>query len=406
MPSNLTKKASYGGVVFKEKIKVLTDKLNLPTKTYTDIWEQQHAKAFVIAGAMQDGLLTDFKSAVLKSVDGSNTLEDFRKDFDKIVSKHGWDYNGGRNWRTRVIYETNTRMAYSAGRYKQMQAVTRSRPYWQYRHSFAVANPRPQHQAWDGMVLRHDYSWWNTHFPANGYGCDCSVRTLSQRDMDRKGLKLSKSPKVVWTEKVVGVTTNPRVVKVTDGIDPGFAYNPGKAVWGEQLAKVTYDKEIAKLKNQSQWQSMNTKNWQDYGLAKELKFKAFTGANVDTSGDMAVVLTDLMGSSEKVFKVAGSAVLINAAFIASHLPESRAEYLPLLIEALNDPHEVWQTFEYHKVNKKVAVKRRIISLYTINGNAINIVLNVKSGVLIGWTIVPLKSKRINKLRTGELIFSK
>jgi hypothetical protein len=40
-----------------------------------------------------------------KAITGGTTLEDFRKDFDRIVAKHGWDYNGGRNWRSKVIYE-------------------------------------------------------------------------------------------------------------------------------------------------------------------------------------------------------------------------------------------------------------------------------------------------------------
>jgi len=405
--SNDTPKAKYGGIAFKQKIKTLSDKLNLPTKTYADIWEKQHAKAFVVAGAMQDDLLTDFKRAVLKAVDGTSTLEDFRKDFDQIVAKTGWDYNGGRNWRTRVIYETNTRMAYAAGRYQQMQAVKVSRPYWQYKHSIAVVTPRAQHLAWDGMVLAADDPWWKTHYPPNGYGCDCYVRTLSARDLEGKGLSVSESPAVIWTDKMIGATTNPRVVKVTAGVDAGFAYNVGEAAWGQQLAKTVYDKEIAKLKNQSKWQSMAKTDFVDYGRSIEIPFKVLKPKKVITrSQDPADYLLELIGKSEKVFDVAGSAVLVNAAFLGEHLTADRSKYLPLLLKALEEPYEVWQVFESHKVSKQVSLKRRLFSDYTLDGMAMSVVLTVKQGVLVSWTVVPLKPKRLNKLRKGVLIFSR
>ena len=34
----------------------------------------------------------------------------------------GWA-NGGRNWRTRVIFETNLRTSYAAGRWQQLQRI-------------------------------------------------------------------------------------------------------------------------------------------------------------------------------------------------------------------------------------------------------------------------------------------
>lgn len=406
MPDNATKTAKYGGIVFKEKIKAFADKLNLPTETYTDIWDKQHAKAFVVAGAMQDDLLSDLKRAVLNAVDGGSTLADFRNDFDAAVAKAGWDYSGGRNWRSRVIYETNTRMAYSSGRYQQMQAVKRSRPFWQYEHSGAE-NARPQHLAWNNMVLMADDPWWRTHYPPNGYGCDCRVRTLSQRDLDRKGINVSTSPDVIWTDKTVGVTTNPRTVKVTDGVDAGFAYNVGEATWGEQLSKTVYDKEIAKLQNQSKWQSMEKLNWESYQRPSVLDVEAMPrNKQANASRDTTELLTELMGSDERVFNVAGAPMLLNASFLAEHISPERNEFLPLLIDALENPLEVWQTFEYHKVSKRVSIKRRVVGSYALGNKMLNIVLSVRSGVLVSWTVVPLNLNRINKIRKGTLVFAR
>ena len=68
----------------------------------------------MIAGAQHDDLLCDFHGAIRKAIEQGTTLEEFRHDFDGIVGKHGWSYNGGRGWRTRVIYDTNLRTSYLA----------------------------------------------------------------------------------------------------------------------------------------------------------------------------------------------------------------------------------------------------------------------------------------------------
>lgn len=172
---------------FREQNEFLRRKLNLPTESWTDIYTREHDYAFVVAGANRDELVADFRQAVEKAITGGTSLEEFRREFDAIVARHGWSYNGGRNWRSRVIYETNLRSSYMAGRYEQLMAVREERPYWQYIHSDAVEHPRPEHEAWNGMILHWSDPWWQYHFPINAWGCQCSVRALSQRDLERMG---------------------------------------------------------------------------------------------------------------------------------------------------------------------------------------------------------------------------
>ncbi len=40
--------------------------------------------------------LADFRAAVDKAISQGTTLAEFRKDFDTIVAKYGWSYNGSR----------------------------------------------------------------------------------------------------------------------------------------------------------------------------------------------------------------------------------------------------------------------------------------------------------------------
>ncbi|MDE0714089.1 MAG: DUF935 family protein [Gammaproteobacteria bacterium] len=234
-----TASEQHARLPFEQQVEFFRGKLNQPTAAWTDIWQSQHDRAFVVAGAAKTDLLTDLRSAVTDAIENGTTLEDFRKAFDGIVEKHGWSYNGGRDWRTKVIYSTNLRTSYAAGRYRQMKDMADRRPYWRYRHSHAVVNPRPHHLAWDGMILRHDDPWWNTHYPPNGWGCQCYVESLSERDMERMGKEGPDTAPEIGTRTVtVGQRgPHPRVVEVPDGIDPGWAYAPGQSLMRTGLEK-------------------------------------------------------------------------------------------------------------------------------------------------------------------------
>lgn len=223
----------YGGQPFEEAILFFRRKLNMPTAHWDDLWKMMHTRGFSVAGAMQEELLADLKTAVDKAIADGTTLAQFRKDFDGIVAANGWIYKGGRNFRSKMIYDTNLRTAYHAGRYQQMidPDVVAQRPYWQYRHG-GSANPREEHLAWDGLVLPADDPWWDTHYPPNGWGCKCRVVTLSQRDLERLGkTEPDDAPAIEyrdWKDR------DGKTHKVPQGIDPGWDYNVGQ---GDNLLK-------------------------------------------------------------------------------------------------------------------------------------------------------------------------
>ena len=224
---------------FAEAIAFFRGKLNLPTLAWTDIWEHQHSHAFVVAGAARDDLLADFREAIDQAISDGTGYAEFRAQFNDIVRRHGWSYNGGEGWRSRVIYHTNMQTSYQAGRYQQMKEISERRPFWQYKHSNLVADPRPEHQAWDGITLRHDDPWWQTHYPPNGWGCRCKVRALSERDLRRQGKTApDRAPDIEYVTEVVGIRgPSPRTVSTPVGIDPGWAYNVGEAAPGQGVQR-------------------------------------------------------------------------------------------------------------------------------------------------------------------------
>lgn len=223
-----TKNKADFRVPFDEQINFFKHKVNLPTDNYLDLEGAEHDYAFVVAGANRNDILINFRAAIDKAITDGTTLDAFRKDFDDIVAKSGWDYNGGRSWRSRIIYDTNLYSSYNAGRYEQQQSMAAYRPYLQYVHRDGQKNPRPQHEAWDDLVLPADDPFWQSHYPINAYGCKCSVIAHSETSLKREGLSVGTSPKINYVTKELGKRSgNPKTVTLPEGIDYGFDRIPG-----------------------------------------------------------------------------------------------------------------------------------------------------------------------------------
>lgn len=207
---------------FREQVAFFERKVNVPSTRWDDIRLGDHAHGFMVAGATRAALLDDFRNAILRAIKEGRGFADWQRDFESIVAKHGWSgWTGegsaaGRAWRAKVIYQTNIRQSYNAGRYAQLTRpeMLAVRPWWEYRHGERgySKNPRPIHQSWNGLVLHYSDPWWKTHYPMNGWGCNCGVRAHGEADLKRLGLKKGTAPG-----------------GGLEGVDPGFEYNVGEA---------------------------------------------------------------------------------------------------------------------------------------------------------------------------------
>lgn len=219
---------------FTEAIDFFKKKIKLPTSGYTDIWQEQHSLSFVVAGANTDALVTDFYNAMLNAKEKGTGYAAFQQEFDATTARNKWAHNGTPGWRSRVIYDTNMQAAYNAGRFQQQWELRDAMPYWKYVHT-SREHPRPWHLAWNGTILPATSDWWITHYAANGYGCKCRIDALTQAQAEAFWKAAGKTgpdpePVIEWEEITVGKNGgNPRTVRTPKGIDPGFAYNPGRA---------------------------------------------------------------------------------------------------------------------------------------------------------------------------------
>ena len=236
---------------FEEASSFFRDKLNIPTQAWTDLWKEEHAKGFMVAGAMKADLLTDFRESIQKAIDGKLALKEFQGQFDDIVARHGWSHNGSRNWRSELIYNTNVRTAYMAGRWQQLTEPGAKLPYLVYRHADGVRHPRPLHVSWNGITLPADHEFWKTHFPQNGWGCRCTVFAASEKDR-QAAIAAGKSEPPAgyndYTETEVYDKDGKyvRTRRTLPGIDEGWDYNVGQAMFKWQPALDKYPYPVAR----------------------------------------------------------------------------------------------------------------------------------------------------------------
>ncbi|WP_339429496.1 PBECR2 nuclease fold domain-containing protein [Pseudomonas taetrolens] len=377
---------SHGSLPFKEQIDYFRGKVDVPTRAWTDIYNAEHDHAFVVAGAVKRELLADLRGAVEKSIAGGGTLEQFRKDFDQVVGKHGWQYNGERGWRTNVIWETNLRQSYNAGRETQMAdpELRKRRPYGVYRHGDS-AHPRPEHLSWNGITLPLDDPWWSTHNPQNGWGCKCKKFMLSQRDVDRQGLTVGNAPPIEWEDRVIGKNSpnGPRIVRVPKGIDPGFEYAPGRSRLTDAVPQLrAHDPLPAPNALPKVVTPTGLPNRQPLGeLPAPRPVAADRLSPVDQPVSQAVtqflgefgatdtapaVMRDMVGDVQ----VIGRAMFADAKTGTIKLaPQIKAHELPLIAEVLKAPDEIWARLYWLPGLGKAVLRRRYLAHFQIKGIA-------------------------------------
>lgn len=244
MVAQMRPEVSAFNVKAREAIANLRGKVPMPTERWDDLAGPVHGQYFAVAGATSADLLRDLHDAVSRNIEERRTLAQFRKDFDKIVAQYGWSYRGSRGWRTELIYRVNMRSAHMAGMWQKLWDNREHQPYLKYQ-AVLDGRTRPQHRTWSGTILPITDPFWSTHYPPNGWNCRCTVIGYSERDLQRKGLKISESPEVKYRN--VTNSDGEVVDRVPVGIDPGWDHNVGRS-WlepevalGQKLATLPID---------------------------------------------------------------------------------------------------------------------------------------------------------------------
>lgn len=265
-----------------------------------------------------------------------------------------WEYRGDRAWRIKTIFETNIRTSFMAGRLRQMRdpELVRMRPFWEYLHGDIRTPkvPRPDHVAWNGLILRWDDPWWNIHFPPNDWVCSCGVRTLAARNLASRGKTgPDPAPKDVLIPSIDPSTG--QLAMRPRGIGWGWAHTPGD-LWERGLVPSALIEEgggvihegrhIVQIDTPSPLADLQAKAkpFVAKPLPPGLTEEAYVTAFLEPFGaelGKAVLFTDAAGHampiSDQLFRTRDGQLKVSK--------RGRDLFTPLMAEVLMDPDEIW-----------------------------------------------------------------
>lgn len=201
----------------QDAIRYLEQKFPKASWAYTDLLDNAHDRAFVVAKMVDVDLATTVQRSIIDAMQEGKGYKAWAKDIDKVLAKSGW-YDGqinvdsqgnakkvvtGGQHRLETIYRTNVAAAYEAGRQQVIFNDRDDDPFGYVMYSAIMDNrTRPTYKALHGKVMEKSDPAWSSISPPNGYNCRCTIVELTQGQIDRYGYKVSKSEGKLSTQVV------------------------------------------------------------------------------------------------------------------------------------------------------------------------------------------------------------
>jgi SPP1 gp7 family putative phage head morphogenesis protein len=255
-----------------------------PSFRWQDVFQQEHAAAFSVAGVAQRDVLQLFRDELDLSLREGRSAADFAKRIRPALAAKGWwgdveitDEATGETRVTRfdqrrlqLIYDVNLRQSHAAGRWARIERNKRRQPFVMYR-TMRDERVRASHRAWDSLVLPVDDPFWRQHYPPNGWRCRCIAFALSERDIAERIANGEPIRRTAPPDQPIDYV-NPRsgeVVQVPGGVDPGFAYNPGQARTQHlaELQRTALDSAAPELASALVRESLRSSNFERFVFA-------------------------------------------------------------------------------------------------------------------------------------------
>lgn len=387
---------------------------------YRDVWREEHARAFTVAKAMREDLLADLRRSVERALEKGETLKQFKKGLEGTLEGYGWSgftlgpdgdlIELGTPRRLKTIYDTNMRTARAAGQWERIQRSKKTNPFLIYQLGPSREH-RIEHSNWSGLVLSADDSWWETHYPPNGWGCKCHVRQMSKSEAEAAGI--DQAPPIIrepWENKRTGA-----IEMVPKGLDPGWDTNAGKTrlfdlsrdlpdcIPGRSRNAEDKKSCIAPLPGQDTWETlgMDSLTAMDSGLFLPAPKRLQKAATV---GEAHKVVDDIF-RGEATVGVIDTPVetVLFTRDITRHMvlkrEDARERFANYIKIALESPHEVWAT-EYTD-----GIRNRYIAVFEGKEQLAVIVRVNKDGSIFWNAMQRNRLKRMDALRVGSLLYA-
>ena len=292
---------------------------------------------------------------------------------------------------------------------------------------------------WSGHV--YDFATETGLIMANGVivsNCRCRARNLSEKEVERRGLKVendvrlhereaSGQPPVdkrtgetlgEWRQRGISIPDPARPgERVYLWADQGWDYNPGDAWARTDKGGLWPDCQdggsdfaakgdcLGVLRGQKTWRSYGRLDLRDPGIRRQDAPQLVD--RTATRGEALAVLEVALGVTAarptRIVQTPVEPVIIAHPWL-SHVIEKEADgrerFANFILPTLEDPFEVW--------NVRYAdggLRRRYIGLFTGRHDLMVIVRENEDGSLL-WNALQADPKRMNKLRIGALLYGK
>lgn len=410
------------------------------TYGWQDLWQQEHAQSFTVSRLTRADLLQSLQEQITGSVNGDLSRRDFMRDSKAMLKQAGlWgttevtDPTTGEILETKfdparlkLIFDTNTSMAYAAGQWDRIQQTKATHPYLRYitLHDDRV---RKAHAAWDSVTLPVDDSFWTTHFPPNGWRCRCRVVSVNKREYAAGKTPDGSAMRKQAPDVQMRDWRNPRtdqILPIPVGIDPGFGYNPGMAgkrtksqsdVTQEKLSKLSPLLEsaaraagvsvpaIAKaLLSQPTWKTLGLADLRTATALAEAPPLIKAAATAEEALETMREALGIEANSGIVVETPVEMVRILDAslpHVVAKTNDARERYANYVLPTLRNPTEVWAT-QYDDAT----VRNRYIKLFNGSKNDLLVVVMVEPDGSIFWNMMQRDRKSMNDMRVGERKF--
>ncbi len=411
---------------YPEALAFWRDKVLLPPGQYATLSDDAKMKAFGVSGIARIDELTTVYTALDRALADGTTFADFKKHCGEIFTSRGW--TGRRAWRIENVFRTNVQAAYMTGRWQQAKDSAEDRPYGQY-SAVRDSRTRPTHYALHGKIYPLDHVFWNSWWPPNGFLCRCTVKTLSQEEVKRRGLSVEKQDVTGRLIEPVHPKTGKKMPAVQLLPDTGWQHHPGKTAFGgiTPVERTEYvdipTRNFADYRRKSLG-NLPAKAWMKYHRSDLLepleKYMQRTGATKAAAElyyaeqflaefglkmGQEKVIADALGApliiSEKLFYTAGGKIKV--------AKRGREKHMKLLARAIQNPFEIWLTPMRSK-DGRIVLRRRYIAPFARGPEEKHTGLAIFDYGKYGWsgvtTFAPDSLKYGDKLRNGVLLYKR
>lgn len=400
--------------------------------SWLDMWQEEHAAAFVVAKAMRKEVLTVLYDGLEQALSEGITQAEFIKRVRPLLqAKDWWGFQEttdpltgelkrselGTPRRLRTIYRVNTTTARAVGRWEHIERTKDAAPWLMYVDA-GDGRVRHAHKQLNRVIRRVDDPFWKTFYPPNGWNCRCIVRQLSDRQLERMGLKETTDTELaLMSATKVKPFKNPRtgqIVQAPAAVHPAFAYNVGQSRLRPLTPGLPGHPVSALPRGPNRVAGTSVLPF------PQPRVVAGDALLSDTLDDAAAIRGFMESFDGPLWRDAAQGALV----ISDNLfrdgrtgklkigKRGRKAYLPLLAETIKNPQEIW----YHvgrSANGGPEISRISFVMWEVDGTLVPVfaVFNETKNIwepVTGFQVDASRSGRAryaaNNIRMGTLIY--